>query len=194
MTEKIDKIDKITSIVEHLCEGMKDTHASLSSSMRSLVDQRDHIALAANAMNNNADAMRSAMETFRIVSDTQSKNINNLSSKIDKHADANTELLTSLTEVVVQQKAVCNHLTKLGEKIDRYEERSTVQNERLSDHHTRLTVIERSRTETKENTQLTKSNIIAIISVMAAIGGVSIAFMSYNNQPPPPPVPYQQKP
>ena len=186
-----EEFKQVVSTLERLCGTMDNNNKTMNNTMESVTTYRqsvtDDVQAGANAMNKSAEAMITAMHALDSMSTRHSKDIEKLGDKIDSHTGAVTEVLTTLATIVSEQKGMCDGISRLLDKSDAYDRRITKQNSTISDQNTRLAVIESSRTEIKENTQMTKGNIISIITVIAVCITVFLGFMSYTKPPNPPP-------
>lgn len=181
--EVLEEFTKLMGVLEVLCDGMKSSAEAQNASMQSLVEQREHVALAAKAMYKNSEVMEKAVEAF-------TNDIKNLSSRMDKFAETNTEMLTGQTKILAEQKAVCSHLVDIAKKLDGTESRFREHEKKLGSHDNRITVIESLRDQTKNS----KATLISTLGVMIAAGALLVAILQRNDTPPPPPPSYQTKP
>lgn len=171
-----EDLTKVIGVLETLCEGLRASAQAQNASMNSLVEQREHVALAAKAMYKNSEVMEKAVEAF-------TNDIKHLSGRMDKFAETNTGMSNNMIKILAEQKVVCDHLVTIANKLDATEERFRGHDKDIADHETRLSTIEALRGQTKDS----KASLISVISVTIAAGALLLTIFQPHQQTPPPP-------
>jgi len=170
MSQELDKVIQVLNTISGTMEG---NNSAITSAMSSLAQYRtavtDDVQAGAGAMNKSAEAMIMAMETMKTMSEMHAKGQERLGNKIDKHTEVVTSLLTDLARIMSEQKGMSLGIQQICKKIDLYE--ST-----LSDHSTRITVIEQSSIATQGSNRFTTTNVISIATALFVLFGGVVAW------------------